>query len=102
MLGNFKNTLKEDLWKIINNNDVNERDIKDFMFFMFYMFLEKQNFSMETVYEISKDLKNKYYEVLNESKNLAIMGEPIKALKNIDKKFIEKIKPIIEKVIKNG
>lgn len=100
MLIKFKKTLKEDLWKIIEDNkEVSERNIDDFIFFIFYMFLEKENFTMEEVYEISKNLKNEYYKVLNESKDMAVMGEPIKALKNIDKKFVEKIKPILEKVI---
>lgn len=103
MLENFRKSLKEDLWKIIDKDDENEeKDVNEFMFFIFYMFLEKNSFSMEKVHEISKCLKKQYYDVLNESKEIALMGEPIKALKNIDEKFIEKIKPIIKKVIKNG
>jgi hypothetical protein len=66
------------------------------------MLLERENFSMKEVYDFSECLKEKYYDVLNESKDMAIMGEPIKALKNIDKKFIEKIKPIIEKLYNNA
>jgi len=102
MLSNIKKALKEDLWEIIDENEIDERDINQFMFFIFYMLLEREKFSMKEVYEVSQSLKNQYYNVLNESKEMAIIGEPIKALKNIDEKFIEKIKPIIEKLYNNG
>lgn len=100
MLDNIKKELKEDLWKIIDNKDVEERTLEQFIVLIFYLLLEKENFTMTDVLKFSKYLKNKYEEILNESKNMAIMGEPIKAIKNIDKQFIEKIKPIIEKIIK--
>ena len=100
MLENFRKALKDDLWKIINDDEVKERDINDFIFFVFYIFLEKKSFKLKDVFENAKFLKNEYEEILVESKDMAVMGDPIKAIKNIDKKFIEKIKPIME-VIEN-
>ena len=98
MLENLRQALKEDLWKIIDNKEETNRNEKDFILFIFYMFLEKQEFRMEEVMKASRELKTKYEQVLEESKEMAIMGEPIKALKNIDKEFIQKLKPIIEKI----
>ena len=99
MLENIRKALKEDLWNIIDEKEVKDREINDFLIFMFHMFLEKQNFSMGEVYKASNCIKNKYIEVLEESRNMAILGEPIKALKNIDKQFIEKIEPIMRKLL---
>lgn len=96
MLESIRKSLKDDLWKIIDNEELQEKDLNNFLYFVFYLFLEHSQFAMNDVVEISKDLKEKYYEILNESKDLAISGDPIKAIKNIDEKFVEKIKPIIE------
>lgn len=98
MFKNIKKSLKKDLWDIIDNKEVTERDIDKFIFFIFYLFLEKQEFLMQDVVDISEELKEKYEEILNESKSMALEGEPIKALKNIDENFCDKIKPIIEKI----
>jgi len=100
MLGSFKKKLKQDFWNIIDKNEEGKRDLNDFVLFIFYMLLEKQKFSMEDVLKASSLIKGMYYEILDESKQIALRGDLIKALKNIDEEFCNKIKPIIEKCLK--
>lgn len=97
MIGNIRKALHEDLWNIIDDKEGEEKPNDVFLALLFYLFLEKQQFKMIDVVELSKQLKKKYYEVLEDSKKLLLIGNPIKAMKRIDEKFPELVNMIVER-----
>jgi len=94
----LKESLEEDLWKIINNEDVEEKDENLFIAFIFYLFLKKEMFTMADVMKLAKQLKKEYNKILKEAEEVALQGEPLKALKLLKKDFVDNIKPIINKI----
>lgn len=83
-INNIKKALKEDLWKIIEENITPIRDDTSFLEAIFYIFLEKQEFTMKEVQDLARKFKERYYKILENSKNIALTGDILKAMKEID------------------
>jgi len=103
MIEDLRKSLKEDVWKLINNEKINIKDKSFFMIVVLSMLLEKQSFSLQEVMCLVEKLEKVYNNALKQTDKLILegYGEIINILKEVFKNFDEEAKTIVDK-IKNG
>ena len=98
MTSKLKKELKEDFWKIINREEIQEKDENLFISFIFYMFLRKNSFTMDDVINLGKKLKQEYENALDEAEKIAVQEGPLKGIVKIYEEFKQRIIPIIREI----
>lgn len=100
MISKLRQSLKEDLWKIINRKETEEKDLEFFIRIIFYLLLETNSFTLEEVIKLSNKMKEAYENSLEEAKENLILdyGEILKLLNTTIEGFKNKIEPIINEI----
>jgi len=100
MIENLRKCLKNDIWKVINGEDIKDYKVEDFVYFIFYLLLECKSFMPEDVLDLAKKLKESYSGLIKDTYDLIEQdfGQILTVLKDVDKKFVQEINPIIEKI----
>lgn len=98
---NLKRSLKEDIWRIIEKKDPQE---KNWFLISLYLMLNQQKIKLKDVKKLSEKLKNAYDDVLHNTEEYIVenYGEVLHILNNAGKDYNNKIKPIIEEIISMG
>lgn len=97
ILDNLRKLIKNDIWNIINGEKLVERD---FFSQVLHFLLNNKKILLKDVVEMSKELKNRYYQILGEVEEYISQGngEVLPALKRLDTDFTEKVLPIINEI----
>lgn len=98
----LRKQLRIDIWNLIENIEIREKTMSDFIFLVFQIFLESSGFTMKEVLDYASKMKNIYDEILQESTQLAMKGEPIKALDHAKHKSYDELTKIIENIKNNS
>ncbi len=100
MIDNLRKSLRNDIWKVINGEEIKEHTLNDFMELIFWLLLECNSFMPKDVLDLAKKLKKSYYKIINDTDDLIRkdFGQILNILKDVDKKFVNEIDPIIEKI----
>jgi len=100
MIEDLRKSLKEDVWKLINNEETENKNDTFFIIAVFSILLERQSFSLEEAMCLVKKLKNAYNNALKRTNRLIIedYGEIINILKEVFKNFDIETKHIINRV----
>lgn len=100
MIEDLRKKLKEDVWKLINNENVEDKDENSFIIIVLSILLEKQSFSLEEAMCIVKKLKKAYDNALKHTDKLILedYGEIISIIKEVFKSFDEEIRYIVDKI----
>jgi len=103
MIEDLRKSLKEDVWKLINNEEIEDKKDIFFIIVVFSILLEKQSFSLEEVMCLVKKLKKAYDNALRQTDRLILSdyGEIINIIKEVFKDFDKEAEHIVDK-IKNG
>lgn len=93
----LKKKIKDDVWNIIENKEVERLTREDWINIVFHLLLEGDNFMVENCVQLADDLKELYDDLIDsvEDRILNGNGELLQVLKNIDKYYDDKIKPIL-------
>jgi len=96
-LDSLKNLLKTDIWKIINGEEVY---VRDFFSYVLSLLLNKKSILLNDVVELSKQLNNRYSQILSEVNEFIIQGngEVLPALKRLDEEYRNKLLPILNEI----
>jgi len=83
MIEDLRKKLKDDVWKLINNEQIEVKDENFFIIAVLSVLLEKQSFSMEEVMCLVKKLRRVYNNALEHTNRLILedYGEIINILK---------------------
>ena len=97
ILDNLRKTIKNDIWDIINGNEAPQRD---FFSYVLHSLLNNKKILLKDVVDMSKELKNRYYQILGEVDEYIKQGngEVLPALRRLDNDFTEKVLPIIKQI----
>jgi hypothetical protein len=98
----LKKVLKEDVWKLIDGEKPREKTDEFFVLYVFYLFLEKKQFLMEDVIKFAGELKERYYNLLEDCEGLiqTNFGDVLKLLEKLNGNYDTVLKPIERKVEK--
>lgn len=96
-MDNLRKTIKNDIWDIINGNEAPQRD---FFSYVLHSLLNNKKILLKDVVDMSKELKNRYYQILGEVDEYIKQGngEVLPALRRLDNDFTEKVLPIIKQI----
>jgi len=102
MNNNLKKKLKNDIWNIIQNKDIENGKIEPFLNFVFYLFLEKDKFKVKDLMSIAEKLKKNYNKILQKTDEFYKKegGDIIKMIEDASKEFNDNILKTIDKVNK--
>ena len=97
ILDNVKKLIKNDIWDIINGKESIQRD---FFSDVLHFLLNNKKILLKDVVDMSKELKNRYYQILGEVDEYIRQGngEVLPALRRLDNDFREKVLPIINEI----
>lgn len=96
-MDNLKDLLKEDIWKIINVEDIPKRNFFDYVL---HMLLGSEKILLKDVVYLSKELDNRYNQILGEVNKYILEGngEVLPTLKRLEKDYKDKIQPILNEI----
>jgi len=99
---NIKKKIHNDVWKIIENEDVEKPSLNDWINVVFHLLLESDKFLVENAIELAENLKESYDKLIDsvEERILDGNGEVLQVLKNIDKYYQDKIHPLLNRIKK--
>jgi len=97
MLDNLRKLIKNDIWSVINGEELPQRD---FFSQVLHFLLKNKKILLKDVVDMSKELNNRYYQILGEVDEYIRQGngEVLPALKRLDSDFTEKVLPIIKQI----
>jgi len=97
ILDNLRKLLKNDIWSVINGNEVPQRD---FFSDVLHFLLNNKKILLKDVVDMSKELTNRYYQILGEVDEYIRQGngEVLPALKRLDDDFTKRVLPIIKEI----
>jgi len=100
MIEDLRKKLKEDVWKLINNEQVEAKNESFFIIVVLSILLEKDTFSLEQVMCLVEKLKNVYNNALAKTNKLIIedYGEIISIIKEVFSSFDKDAGCIINKI----
>jgi len=96
-LVNLKSLIRDDIWKIINGEEIPDRE---FFPYVLSLLLNNKKILLKDVVDLSKDLKNRYVQILGEVNNYIEQGngDVLPALRRLDDDFTEKVLPILNQI----
>ena len=96
-MDNLKSLIRTDIWKIINGKEIPERD---FFSYVLSLLLNNKKILLKDVVDLSKELKNRYSQILGEVHDYIEEGngEILPALKRLDNDFKLKVLPILKEI----
>jgi len=100
MIEDLRKNLKEDVWKLINNEQIEAKNESFFIIAVLSILLEKDTFSLEQVMCLVEKLKNIYNNALDKTNKLIIedYGEIIGIIKEVFSGFDKDAGCIINKI----
>jgi len=102
----LRRELKNDIWKVIDGEKIPEVKINKFRLLVLQLLLESKGFNLGNAFQIADDLEKEYNKIVDDfDKSLVDSnGDLINVLKNINDKYDNKIKSLLDKVekLKNG
>lgn len=109
---NIKKKIHDDIWDIIEGNEIEKLNDKEWIVIAFSLLLEGDKFLVENAMTLAKMLKQEYDKMLNgvEQNILNGNGEVLPVLEGIQNHYDERIQSILDKIklkikkvrIKNG
>lgn len=96
-MDNLRKLIKNDIWSVINGEELTQRD---FFSRVLHFLLNNKKILLKDVVDMSKELNNRYYQILGEVDEYIKQGngEVLPALKRLDADFTEKVLPIINEI----
>ncbi len=97
ILDNLRKLIKNDIWDIINGNEVTQRD---FFTQVLHFLLNNKKILLKDVVDMSRELKNRYYQILGEVEEYITQGngQVLPALRRLDADFTANVLPIIKEI----
>lgn len=96
-MDSLKRLIKEDIWKIINDEEVPDRD---FFTYVLSLILNNKKILLKDVVDLSKELKNRYTQILGDVNDYIEQGngEVLPALRRLNDDFTENVLPILKEI----
>lgn len=96
-MDSLKKLIKEDIWKIIYDEEVPNRD---FFTYVLSLLLNNKKILLKDVVELSKELKNRYMQILSEVNNYIEQGngEVLPVLRRLNDDFTANVLPILKQI----
>ena len=96
-MDNLKVLIKEDIWKIINNEETPDRD---FFTYVLSHLLNNKKILLKDVVDLSKQLNNRYSQILGEVNKYIAQGngDVLPALRKLDAEYTDKVLPILKEI----
>lgn len=96
----LRKELKEDVWKIIDGEIVPKERENKFKLLVLQLLLQSQGFNLGEAFHIADELEYKYNEIIDNFNDYLIdsNGDLLEVLKQINKDFDDKLKPLLQKI----
>ena len=96
----LRKELKNDVWKIIDGVKVPKERENKFRLLVLQLLLQSQGFNLGEAFNIADNLEERYNKIINDFDEYLndSNGDLLDVLKNVDKDFDDKIKPLLEKI----
>jgi len=97
---NLKKKIHEDIWSIIEGEQPDKPEDKDWIVMSFQLLLEGSGFKIENAMELASMMKREYEKMLNgaEQNILNGNGEVLPVLEGIQNHYNERIQSILNKI----
>ena len=96
----LRKELKQDIWKIIDGDEIPAKRKNKFRFLVLQLLLESQGFNLGEAYQMADELETRYNKIVDDFDNYLLdsNGDLLDILKNVDKDYDDKIKPLLKKL----
>lgn len=96
-MDSLKKLIKEDIWKIINNEEVPNRN---FFTYVLSLLLNNKKILLKDVVDLSKELKNRYSQILGDVNDYIEQGngEVLPALRRLNSDYTNKVLPLLREI----
>ncbi len=100
----LRKELKNDIWKIIDGEEIPKQRQNKFKILVLQLLLQSQGFNLGEAFNIAEELEEKYNNIIDNFDEYLTNsnGDLLNVLKNIDKEFDNKIEPLLNKIKKYG
>ena len=96
----LRKELKNDVWKLIDGEKLPEVRINKFRLLVLQLLLQSQGFNLGEAFNIADDLEGRYNKIVDNFDEYlnGSNGDLLDVLKNVNKDYDNKIKPLLEKI----